>query len=51
MTMTERNYPRQLAFQYLREVHDTFIQSMQNEYGDECVSMCPEQPIVSWLST
>ena len=43
MTMTERNYPRQLAFKYLREVHDRFIKQMKEDFGNEYVG--PLKPV------
>ena len=37
MTLTERSYPRQMAFAYLREVHDRFVQQMRTDFGPEYV--------------
>lgn len=35
MTLTEKNYPRPLAFKYLREVHNAFVAQMESDYGPE----------------
>eukprot|EP00501_MAST-03F_sp_TOSAG23-6_P001289 GSMAST32.ASY1.ANO1.1337.1 assembled CDS len=34
LTMTERHYPKQLAFSYLHELHQKFMSELKREYGD-----------------
>ena len=34
LTLTEKSYPKRLAFLYLEEIADAFIESMVNDYGD-----------------
>lgn len=34
LTITERSYPKRLAFLYLEEIADAFLESLANDYGD-----------------
>lgn len=34
LTLTERSYPKRLAFLYLEEIADAFLESLANDYGD-----------------
>ena len=34
LTLTEQSYPKRLAFLYLEEIADAFLESMANDYGD-----------------
>ena len=34
LTLTEQSYPKRLAFLYLEEIADAFLESLANDYGD-----------------
>mmetsp|Transcript_16070 Transcript_16070/g.24307 ORF Transcript_16070/g.24307 Transcript_16070/m.24307 type:complete len:231 (-) Transcript_16070:223-915(-) len=34
LTLTEQSYPKRLAFLYLEEIADAFLESLSNDYGD-----------------
>lgn len=34
LTLTEKSYPKRLAFLYLEEIADAFLESLANDYGD-----------------
>jgi len=34
LTLTEQSYPKRLAFLYLDEIADAFLESLANDYGD-----------------
>lgn len=34
LTLTDKAYPKRLAFLYLEEIHTTFTEQLQREYGD-----------------
>lgn len=34
LTLTERSYPKRLAFLYLEEIADAFLESLANDHGD-----------------
>jgi len=35
LTLTEKNYPKRLAFLFLEEISKDFEQDLKAEYGDE----------------
>lgn len=34
LTLTEQSYPKRLAFLYLEEIADAFLESLANDHGD-----------------
>jgi len=35
LTLTEKSYPKRLAFLYLEEIHEAFVEELQKDHGDE----------------
>jgi vesicle transport protein SEC22 len=35
LTLTDKTYPKRLAFLFLEEISRDFIKELQEEYGDE----------------
>mmetsp|Transcript_4722 Transcript_4722/g.6485 ORF Transcript_4722/g.6485 Transcript_4722/m.6485 type:complete len:229 (+) Transcript_4722:104-790(+) len=35
LTLTDKGYPKRLAFLYLEEIHDAFMEELQRDHGDD----------------
>ena len=38
LTFTDKNYPKRLAFGFLMDVQNEFVNELRKEHGDQCVA-------------
>jgi hypothetical protein len=47
LTLTDKSYPKRLAFLFLEEISRDFVADLQEEYGDEFVIFLSFSPSLS----